>query len=168
MAQRNRSAFKSLYGASGTQFPDNTTGDITALIQRTFGEDDADSFFNLLDDWPVARQNILTNISVDTTTAPISIDLSSASIANFYGSADIGAAKTWALANATNGIRFDMKFKMTTLDIQTFPSTFKMPASVLGWDTTNHQWTPSETGIYLMTCIYDNTEWLMTINGPFI
>src|SRR5688572_4746358 len=43
MAQRARTAYKSLYGTSGTLFPDNTTGEISEGDVRAFGEDSADS-----------------------------------------------------------------------------------------------------------------------------
>lgn len=50
MAQLSRTNFKSLYGSSGTTFPDNTTGEISESDMRQFGEDDADSHLNRTDD----------------------------------------------------------------------------------------------------------------------
>ena len=44
MAIRTKTEFTALYGTSGTEFADNTTGDITAADQRAFGQDIADSF----------------------------------------------------------------------------------------------------------------------------
>lgn len=44
MAIRTRTDFKALYGSSGTVFADNTTGQISELDMRNFGEDQADSF----------------------------------------------------------------------------------------------------------------------------
>jgi len=44
MAIRTKAEFEALYGTSGTIFPDNTTGDISAEDQRNFGQDIADSF----------------------------------------------------------------------------------------------------------------------------
>lgn len=44
MAVRSKSQFEALYGTSGTEFPDNTVGTITALKQRAMGQDIADSF----------------------------------------------------------------------------------------------------------------------------
>jgi hypothetical protein len=43
MSKYSKTNIKALYGLAGTQFPDNTTGDITELIIRTFGEDVFDS-----------------------------------------------------------------------------------------------------------------------------
>ena len=47
MSALSKSGLKSSYGASGTVFADNTTGDITAEDQRNFGEDLADSLLFL-------------------------------------------------------------------------------------------------------------------------
>ena len=47
MAQRTKTAFESLYGTSGSLFPTNTTGDISAADIRAFGDDQADSFLFL-------------------------------------------------------------------------------------------------------------------------
>jgi hypothetical protein len=46
--QLDNTAFKAKYGLAGSQFPNNTTGLITELIMRQFGEDMADSFANIL------------------------------------------------------------------------------------------------------------------------
>lgn len=43
MAQRTKTQLKSLYGTSGTIFPDNATGEISESDMRAFGEDVADS-----------------------------------------------------------------------------------------------------------------------------
>jgi hypothetical protein len=50
MSTYSKTQLKSLYGLTGTQFPDNTTGLITEIIMRTFGENEVDSFLNLVDD----------------------------------------------------------------------------------------------------------------------
>jgi len=45
MAIRTKSEFETLYGTSGTVFPDNTTGEISESDVRAFGQDIADSVF---------------------------------------------------------------------------------------------------------------------------
>lgn len=50
MSQLTRTAYKNLYGTSGTTFPDNTTGQISEGDLRTFGEDSSDSFLTRRDD----------------------------------------------------------------------------------------------------------------------
>jgi hypothetical protein len=47
MAALNKAAFEAKYGTSGTNFPTNTTGDITAATVREFGQDIADSLYNV-------------------------------------------------------------------------------------------------------------------------
>jgi hypothetical protein len=39
----NETNYKALYGSAGSQYPDNTSGLITELIMRTFGQNTADS-----------------------------------------------------------------------------------------------------------------------------
>lgn len=53
MSQLSTSSYKNLYGTSGTEFPDNTTQEISEGDMRTFGENTADSFWNKTD-FPVA------------------------------------------------------------------------------------------------------------------
>lgn len=43
MAQYTIEQYKALYGTSGTEFPDNTSAEITPEVMRQFGEDTADS-----------------------------------------------------------------------------------------------------------------------------
>lgn len=66
MSQLNKTNFGANYGTTGTQFPDNTTGLITELIMRTFGQDMLDSFLNNVDD----LQKMTTVSGTDTYTAP--------------------------------------------------------------------------------------------------
>jgi len=44
MAIRTKTQFETLYGTTGTVFPDNTTGEISEADVRAFGQDIADSF----------------------------------------------------------------------------------------------------------------------------
>lgn len=48
MATYNDANLKTLYGAAGSQFPTNTTGLITAVVMRQFGEDLIDSMGTML------------------------------------------------------------------------------------------------------------------------
>lgn len=66
MSAQARSALVALYGASGSQFPDNTTGDITPAIERDFGQALTDSHFNLIDDKFSGSGGVNPNIT-DTT-----------------------------------------------------------------------------------------------------
>jgi hypothetical protein len=51
MAQLNKSTYKALYGSTGTTFPDNTTEEISEGDMRQFGEDQADSFMSINDNF---------------------------------------------------------------------------------------------------------------------
>jgi hypothetical protein len=50
MTKISRAAYKALYGSAGSQFPDNTSGQIVPSRARSFGEDGADSFYSKTDD----------------------------------------------------------------------------------------------------------------------
>jgi hypothetical protein len=51
MTQISKTAFTNLYGSSGTTFPDNTTGAISEGDVRQFGQDMADSFLSIQDNF---------------------------------------------------------------------------------------------------------------------
>lgn len=71
MSELSKASYKALYGSSGTQFPNNTTGLITEPIMRTFGENQADSFLFRPDAQNPAYLNA-TASGTDTYTATIS------------------------------------------------------------------------------------------------
>jgi hypothetical protein len=48
MATLSKAAFEALYGTNGTTFPDNTTGEISEGDVRQFGQDIADSLYNVV------------------------------------------------------------------------------------------------------------------------
>jgi len=50
MSNLNRTNLQTLYGTSGTTFPDNQTGEISEQDMRTFGQDVTDSTLNKTDD----------------------------------------------------------------------------------------------------------------------
>lgn len=111
--------------------------------------------------------SILTRVIVDTTAAPIVMDAGGLSEVIFVGSNSIGSPKTWNLINASTTLLIpSMKFTLTTLDIQTFPSNFRM--SDARWNAGAHTWTPLDTGTYEFSLSYDETNWTMTcIGGPY-
>lgn len=105
---------------------------------------------------------------VSTAGGTITLDMNSQAERMFRGSASIGAAKTWALSNDTNAIFIpSVKFTMTTLNIQTFPANFKMATYDANWNSSTQQWTPPDVGTYDLQAIFDGTNWLMTITGPY-
>lgn len=66
MTQLSKTNFKALYGSSGSQFADNSTGDISEADVRGFGETIADSFVSITDGTSAAsadytKGSILTN-----------------------------------------------------------------------------------------------------------
>jgi hypothetical protein len=63
MAQLNENAFKALYGASGTTFPDNTTGQISEGDMRDFGRDIADSYVNKITDFLTGLSGVAPGIN---------------------------------------------------------------------------------------------------------
>jgi hypothetical protein len=90
MSQYGRTSFKSLYGSSGTQFPDNTTGLITEIIMRTFGENLTDSHINLITDF----QLLTTASGTDTyaVTGGITAYAAGFGILALFTNANTGAA----------------------------------------------------------------------------
>ncbi len=106
--------------------------------------------------------------SADTTAAPITINLQSYRFAFFTGSASISGIKTWAFTNATSGKTLKILFTLTGSFAQTFPSDVKMQNWVGDWDDGTKTWTPSGgAGAYEADLVYNGTNWLMKIYGPF-
>jgi hypothetical protein len=117
-------------------------------------------------------QNTVTNAGItktifDTTVTTIVLNANNLSEIMFAGSASIGAPKTWSIINTSTTLLIpSLKFTMTTLDTQTFPSNFKM--SDARWVSSSHTWTPFDTGTYEFSLSFDGTNWTMTcIGGPF-
>lgn len=63
MSELSKASYKALYGSSGTQFPNNTTGLITEPIMRTFGENQADTFMSIQDNF-IDEDSFATNSAV--------------------------------------------------------------------------------------------------------
>jgi len=80
----------------------------------------------------------------------------------FYGT--IGEAKEWELINEARAIDFKFTVEFTTVDTQTFPANWIMS------DTRKDglDWTPASIGKYLITGVFNGTEWIVKINDePF-
>lgn len=90
MSQLSRTNFEALYGTSGTQFPDNTSGSITELIMRTFGKNLSDSFWNSVTDFQ--KQTTATGTDTYAVTGGISAYASGFTIAVLFTNANTGAA----------------------------------------------------------------------------
>jgi hypothetical protein len=70
MATRTKPQFEALYGTSGTEFADNTTGDISAGDIRAFGQDIADSVFTtglIISKVTIPSASILTAFTTPVT-----------------------------------------------------------------------------------------------------
>jgi len=67
MAVRTKTQFETLYGTTGTVFPDNTTGEISEADVRAFGQDIADSFQRI-------SASVQSVTSAGTVTANASTD----------------------------------------------------------------------------------------------
>lgn len=161
MSQYTRTQLKTLYGSSGTQFPDNTTGLITEPIIRGFGEDLADSL--------VFKSTDYIPVSVSTAAGTITLNFNNNATANFFGSASFSTPKTIAHSNATNATKYDFTFNITDVAAKlTFPAGYIM--SDVRWENSNAQeWEPAETGKYKATATYDGTNWWLEISAsPYV
>lgn len=116
---------------------------------------------------PPGPPSTVSRIVFNTAINPIQLDLNNLAEATFVGSASIGAPKTWSMFNVGSAILIpSLKFTVTTLDIQTFPPTFRM--SDARWDAVAHTWTPLDLGTYEFRISYDGTNWFMTcLGGPY-
>ncbi len=101
MSASKRSTLQTAYGSSGTQFPDNTSGDITPAIERAFGQDLTDSHFNLIDDKYTGAAGIFLNGITDTTSLKTLVTVGvTLNIIVFYVDATLGI-RQYQLVSAT-------------------------------------------------------------------
>ncbi len=98
----NRVSFKNKYGSTGTVFPDNTTGEISEGDMRNFGEDLADSHFNLQTDAYSGAKGIYPNVAseaammaIDTLNLPINVVV-------IYRDTGSGQARVYQLTAGTD------------------------------------------------------------------
>ena len=93
MSQLSRTAWEALYGTSGSEFPDNTTGLISELKMRTFGKNASDSIFFKNDDSYTAPFPFANAAGTDTYTATLSPAITA------YGSGGLKVQIVFANAN---------------------------------------------------------------------
>lgn len=154
--KRTRTQYKTLYGASGTVFPDNTTGEISEGDMRDFGEDGADSFA-MMDDF--------APLSVDTSGSTITLAFSSSPQKNFKGSASFAVPKTIAHSGDTNAARHTFSFEITNVAaVLTLPNTYLMSDVRFDGD----DWMPDQVGKFKLIADYDGTNWIAEMHGPYV
>jgi hypothetical protein len=156
MSLRTKTQYKILYGSSGSQFPDNTTGLITEPIMRQFGEDQPDSFVMNAD---------LAVTSADTSGGTITLAFASSVIKTFKGSASFAGPKTIAHSGDSLGVRHVFFFEITNVAaVLTLPASYLM--SDPRFDGT--AWTPNDIGKYKLIADFDGTNWIAEIFGPYV
>lgn len=110
----------------------------------------------------------LTIRNLDTTTTPIDIAMGGLVEVMFKGSANIGGAKIWNITDDASSLFIpSVKFTITGIGAQSFPSNVKMPKFDANWNPATNEWTPPDTGIYEMSATRDGVDWLMKIQGPY-
>jgi len=156
MSLRTRTTYKTLYGSSGTTFPDNTTAEISEGDMRTFGEDNADTF---------VLNSDLAVTSVSTASSTITLAFASAVKKTFNGSASFAGPKTIAHSNDSLAVELKFLFEITNVAaVLTPPASYLM--SDPRFDGTD--WTPLDTGKYKMVGDFDGTNWSVEILGPYV
>lgn len=156
MANLGISAFLSKWA---TKFATNGVGSITGTFMRDFRQDISDSFVNNVDG--------VAESSVDVSGSALSFDFNSKWEAVFAGSASFATAKSIALANSTNAKRFKFAFEITNIAAELeLPSDFTLSDAL--WErTSSGVWSPLDVGKYLMEGNFINSEWKVTISGPW-
>lgn len=105
MAQLDDNAFKALYGASGTTFPDNTTGQISEGDMRDFGRDISDSFVNKTSESFTGVRGVSPGITTITglkNVATTGIATSSKATAIFRDTDNANVLRVYVLESGTD------------------------------------------------------------------
>jgi hypothetical protein len=176
MSTYTKTQLKALYGLTGTQFPDNTTGDITEIIMRTFGENGVDSFFNLLDDAYSGAKATRSNITTITELKAIPTVSGSAApqltILSFIDADDSYILKTYCLVSGASAealptiVRPDdfdgtKVWSLCSIGVLTYPK-FRG-----AWDASGNIYPeePTTTGSNADGSIAAGDEWKITVAG---
>lgn len=111
----------------------------------------------------VTNTDVLTSLQVDTSAAPIVLNMAGLTERLFYGSANITGLKTWSLSNTSNARRFQLLFTISGMTMgasthdQTWPAGFE---SSDGRWLTGRIFRPLEDGKYQATATtYDGVTW---------
>lgn len=103
MTQRSKSAFASLYGSSGSLFPDNTSGDIGEEDVRAQGEDIKDSFFNTIDDAYIGAKGLKNSVNtIANLKAVVTVGLSVPLYTIFRDTSNSDVLRVYELVSGTN------------------------------------------------------------------
>lgn len=105
----------------------------------------------------------LTSLQVDTTAAPIVLNLGGFIERLFYGSANITGVKTWSLSNSSNAKRFQVLFTISGMTPGASTHDQTWPA---GFESSDGRWLPGrifrpvEDGKYeAIATTYDGVTW---------
>jgi len=103
MTQRSKSAYASLYGSSGSLYPDNTTGLIGEEDVRSEGEDNKDSFFNLIDDAYIGAKGFKNSLNTITNLkAVVTLGISAPFYTAFRDTGNGNVLRVYELVSGTD------------------------------------------------------------------
>ena len=155
MAQLTETQFETLYGTSGTQFPNNTTGLITEAVMRAFGQAIADSL----------SFGRAASAEVDATNDPMVLSFSSNSDMVFTGSEAIDGDREIQLSGDTNAKKFDFIYEVDDAHAFEMPVTFAFSDPNFNASTNTYQHTGA--GFYRLSGIWSGVLWICEVLGPY-
>lgn len=164
MAQYNETNYKSLYGSSGSIFPDNTVGAISEGDMRQFGQDSADSLM-------FKSVYGLDLVTVDTTPGTLEFDFELKQQRIFKCSPAFGGtSKVINLSNFTNALKFTFIFELSGgagITFVSIGSGIRMDDA--RWSLGPDIWIEPGDGKFLGEATYDGTDWFIKISqGPYV
>jgi len=117
MSAQKRSDLQALYGSSGSQLPDNTSGDITPSDLRSLGQDITDSEFNLIDDKYTGAAGVYLSGVTDTTSLKAIVTVGvTLNIIVFYVDSTLGI-RSYQLVNGTDSESLPYVVRPTDYDV---------------------------------------------------
>lgn len=141
------------------KFASTGNGTITGLFMRESRQDIADSFLN--------KKDGLSETSVDVSGSSVVLDFDNSWKGVFKGSASFDTAKEIGLDNDDTAQEFVFAFEITNIAAElTLPSDFTMSDAL--WErSSDNVWSPLDIGKYLMKGEFIDSEWKVTISGPW-
>lgn len=113
------------------------------------------------------RIDIVSN-TTSTAGSTITIDMLGAQQRVVQGSASFSTPKTVAMDNEDDALNFTFSFQITDVAaVLTLPTDFLLGAIPAGSTWDGDDWTPDQTGTYIMAGIQVGSNWHVNISGPY-
>jgi hypothetical protein len=106
-------------------------------------------------------------IKFTSTDSDITLNFSNYSSVIFRGSPSISSSKNILLTNSVSAKEFELTLDITNVAaVLTFPNSFI--SGDTGWNSGSFQFTPPNTGIYIISGVYNGVNWIVSFKNSSV